>query len=115
MYPLTCPGGYSVPLKTGQYEIVGVRATVNDTTALSQIVLYDDGGIISNTGRILPTSFDPGSSGKKKTVLVCNVKGIANLDANLEVLFPEPIKTRYGLSISASTNIVAGSLQVYCR
>ncbi len=115
MYPLTCAGGYSVPLRGGLFEIVGVRATVSDPTVASQIVLYDDSGIDGKNGRILSSSFDPGKAARDKNALLCNVKGIADLDANLEVLFPEPLKTRHGVSASISTNLRPGTIQVYCR
>jgi hypothetical protein len=49
--------------------------------------------------------------GTIKTPLI-NVKGIANADANLEVLFPETITFRRGSSI-AFTNLVPGSTMLY--
>ena len=117
MYPVTCAGGYAVPLKAGSFEIVGLRATVNSPASASQIILYDDGGIPSGDkfGRILPSDFDPGTIDSKRVTQLCNIKGIANLDANLEVLFPEPIKTRFGTSVSILSNVVPGSVELYVR
>lgn len=115
MYPITCAGGYSIPVKAGQFDIIGIRATVSNTAAASQIILYDDGYSGEDWGRILPGTFDPGSSEQVKVVLISNIKGIANVDANLEVLFPEPVRIRHGTSVSKTTNLVPGSIQVYCR
>jgi hypothetical protein len=104
MYILTCRGGYPIPLTPGterRIEIVGVRATVNDTTADSRLTLIDDYGQVRT---------DVGTD-----ITLCDIKGLADMDANLEVLFPEPLKTRKGIAATAVTNLIQGSILVYVR
>lgn len=100
-----------MPLKAGRFEILGVRATVNTTTSASRVKLIDDPAIGDNAkfGNIYTSSY------AGKGVTICDIKGMADIDANLEVLFPEPIKLRHGISLIQADNIVPGSLVVYAR
>ena len=109
MYPITCPGGYPVPAKSGKFEVSGFCVTVDDPTADSAFALVDDSTIDQSgeTGKLLTTLTD------KKGVLIY-LKGLANIDNVLAYGFDEPIKTRYGLSIYG-TNIKSGSVCVYRR
>ena len=107
MYVCQCAGKFPMPFAKHKSRIIGLRATVNDTTAASQVRLWDDSGIT------------PGEYGETKTTSetdltteIINIKGIASADANLEVLFPEPLALRYGTSIAVS-NVVPGSLMLY--
>lgn len=114
MYPLQCYAGIPMPVKSGKFQIVGYKAAVETTTSASQLVLVDDEDIIPTDkfGKLIGNVADI-NSGDKKTVIV-NKKGIASVDGMLEEFFPEPIKTRYGISVHAE-NIVGGSLCVYVR
>jgi hypothetical protein len=110
MYPLTCRGGFPMPIKAGRFEVIGFRATVKTTTSDSRVRIIDDPRIVEgdNWGYLLPASY----TGKETPL--ADVKGMADIDSNLEVLFPEPVKTRWGISVYAD-NIEAGSLELYVR
>lgn len=104
MYINTCKGGYPCPLTRGEQtkiEVLGIRATVSDPTAVSQITLVDDIGQVR-----ADTAYD---------VTLVDCKGLANSDANLEVLFPEPLKTRNGIAATNITNLIQGSILLYVR
>lgn len=106
MYVCQCRGEYPMPFAKNKSKIIGFRATVSDTTAASQVILWDDSSIKSGNLGVVKTLTDD------RTVQIVNIKGIAAADANLEVLFPEPLTLRYGTSI-ATSNVVAGSLMLY--
>ena len=109
MYPIQCPGGFSVPTKAGKFEVCGFCVTVETPASASEFAIVDDPGIdqSGSTGRILPNLTD------QKNILA-HIKGLAAGDAVLSYEFSEPIKTRYGISIY-STNTLAGSMCVYRR
>ena len=109
MYPIQCPGSFSVPAKSGKFEVCGFSVTVNDPTANSQFAIVDDPGIKESwtTGRLLE-SLD------EQVGILVNIKGLADIDTLLSYEFSEPIKTRYGISIYG-TNLKAGSVCVYRR
>ena len=111
MYPLTCRGGFPMPVKAGRFEIVGVRATVNTTSSDSRLRLIDDPNIKEGDqyGKILSDTYTGAGT------QIVDVKGLASTDANLEVLFPEPMKLRYGVSITHADNLVTGSIALYVR
>lgn len=109
MYVQTCAGGYPNPLKAGRYEVLGFRVTVKTPASASQIQLWDDSNI-KDTDRV---GYVKDIDADLKT-MIANIKGLANSDANLEVLFPEPLKLRRGLS-GAFTNIVPGSFFLYVK
>lgn len=102
-----------MPVKKGRFEILGFTATVSDPTAASQIQMWDDESItdVSTQGNIL--TIGSTEAAQRKT-LIANIKGIANADACLEVLFPEHLKTRRGISV-ATSNIVGGSFFLYVK
>lgn len=111
MYPMTCAGGYPVPIKGGRFEVIGFKATVNTTTSDSRVTLMDDPFINEGDkqGRILTASYaDRGTK-------FIDVKGMADIDANLEVLFPEPMKIRNGVSLIRADNVVPGSMILYIK
>jgi hypothetical protein len=104
MYINTCVGGYPCPITKGvptKIEVLGVRATVSDPTAVSRITLVDDIGKLRSD-----TAYD---------VTIVDCKGMANADANIEVLFPEPLKTRNGVAATDITNLIQGSILLYVR
>jgi len=107
MYVLQCAGGYPIPLTSGgdayevRKEIMGVCATATSTAAASQLTLIDDYGKVKTDENI--------------DVTLVDLKGVANVDGNISVMFPEPVKTRKGIAVSAATNLVQGSILVYCR
>lgn len=110
MYPLQCYAGYFVPIKEGRLEIIGVQTVVSTTSSASRIVFTDDKDIKDRDkfGKIKPSNYD-----KQKGII--DVKGIANIDAILEQFFPNPLKTRFGLSAVETTNIVPGTIKVYVK
>ncbi len=109
MYPLTCVGGFAMPVKAGKMEVVGFMVTVDDKTADSRFAIVDDPAIKSsdNWGQLLSTL-----TNQKK--ILADYKGQGNVDTILGVLFDEPIKTRNGISIFTD-NVLAGSVCVYVR
>jgi len=103
MYPLTCAGGYPVPIKAGRFSICGVAMTASDPTAASRCTFVDSGGFIIET-----------DSQDLKPVLA-DIKGVANVDGLKSVFFPEPIRVRNGISIANLTNVVSGRTIVYVQ
>jgi hypothetical protein len=98
-----------MPIKKGKFEIVGIVATVNDTTAASRLTLID-----SDDFKVYPDASDIQWSHDRCTIF--DQKGLANADATLGVIFPEPLKCNRGLALnSLSTNLVAGKTFVYVR
>jgi hypothetical protein len=112
MKPLTCRAGYPMPFSTKdgkRYEVWGFCATVSDTTAASRFTLVDspDFKIIANDKDLNPVN-------NRRPIV--DVKGLANGDGYLSVIFPEPYKTIEGVVIAASTaNLEAGKTFVYVR
>lgn len=103
MYPIECSGKFFVPSKLGQFDVVGMQATVDDITAVSRVVLIDD-----ESYSIKPSTYD-----KKKGVI--DVKGLPNQKGILEQVFPTPIRILKGISIVQTTNVVPGTVKVYVR
>jgi len=110
MQPVLCAGGYPIPItKKGRHEIVAIVATVNDTTAASRLTLLD-----SEDYRIVDDGNDLQYKDKRR--LIFDQKGMANADATLGVVFPEPLKVIHGFTITgATTNLVAGKTFIYTR
>lgn len=104
MYPLQCYAGHAMPIsKGGKFEVWGVSAKVNDSTAASQLKLVDadDFKCIADDGI-------------KRPVLV-DVAGLANADGNIGILFPAPLKVRNGVVTAKATNLKGGSIQLFVR
>lgn len=108
MYVKTCAGGFPNPISGGKFEIFGFRATVSTPTASSRIQMWDDSNIKDGGTGYVYTIDDV-----IKTK-IADIKGVEDVDANLEVFFPEPLKTRRGISI-AFTNLVPGTFMLYVR
>ena len=109
MYVQQCFGGFPVPLGAGKFEVFGVKATVSDPTAASRLTLIDDMDLPAgnNTGRVLTED--------NQKVQFVDIKGVANVDATLEVFFSEPIKTRKGVSTINASNLIGGKVMLYIR
>ncbi len=109
MYPLTCLGGFSMPVRAGKMEIVGYSVAAETAATAIELQVVDDVQIKSDDkfGRLL-TSFD-----SNKTELF-HKKGIAVYGVQIDTMFPEPIKTRHGISIRTE-NVKAGSFCLYVR
>ena len=112
MYVAQCAGGYPMPLKAGKFEVYGVRATIKDPTAAARLTLLDDETIVdgSKVGNIYP----PDTYMTKKTIIM-DERTVANTVGNIEMMFPEAIKTRQGISVAGMTNILGGSTMLYVR
>lgn len=112
-YPLTCAAGFNVPARAGKYEILGFTATVADATVDSQMAIVDDARI----GQDVKQGFiiDSLESPTEYKNIIANIKGHGSAyDTVLEWFPPEPVKTRYGISL-CFTNIEQGSLCLYVR
>jgi len=109
MYPIQCHAGFAMPVKAGKMEIVGFHATVDLLTATSEFAIVDDNTIKPDDkwGHLLGTIED-----QDGIIVYC--KGLGSIDTSLDFVFPEPIKTRYGISIYGD-NLLAGSVCVYVR
>ncbi len=103
MYALECYANYYLPIKIGQFKVLGLEATVQDTSAPSRVVLIDD-----DSGIPLGEDYDI-----KKGLI--DIKGLPNSKGILEINFPEPIVTRKGITIVQSTNIVGGTIKLWVR
>lgn len=102
-YPITCAGGYPVPIKAGKMEVTGVLATADSTAAASRLTLVDDDAYSALT-----------DDSDAKPVLA-DLKGIANSDGNISVFFSEPIKVRKGVTVCNASNLLGGRVFVYIR
>lgn len=110
-YMLTCLGGFNVPARQGKFSIVGMSAAVNDSTIDSELGIVDDTGILESweCGRLLSSTI-----GQNKNV-IADVKGDGSAyDSFLEWTAPEPIKTRYGISL-ITVNVKPGTVCVYVK
>ena len=110
-YPITCYAGFPMPLSIGKYEITGIAATVDDPTAASYVILYDDSSIKASDLFGKMVLFEDLDETKYQFIYL---KGLANVDTLLSYEWAEPLKTRYGLSVCCN-NIRGGSLAVYRR
>ena len=99
MYPVTCAGGHAVPIKAGRFEIYGVAAIAEDTTASMRLTFVD-----SSQNKILA---DEAASG---TVII-DLQG----DTMFGEYFPEPIKVRNGICVTNATNVLAGRTRLMIR
>ena len=112
-YMLRCVAGYNAPARQGKFEIVGFSATVADPTAASQFAIIDDPAIKAEweAGRIIDSIEAP----TEQKYIIANQKGSGSAyDTVLEWIAPEPVKTRYGISL-CFTNIEQGSMCVYVK
>ena len=109
MRPIQCLGKFAMPIKAGKFDILGMEATVSDTALASRFAIVDDESIkpTDNNGVIL-------NSLLYKRDVLADVKGVASVDSTIGFMFPEPIKTRHGISLYHE-NLVAGSVIVYTR
>lgn len=109
MQPLMCRGGYPMPICKGKHEIVAIIATVSDPTAASRINIID-----SDDFKIVTDGLDLQYKDNRRTIF--DMRGLANADASIGIVFPEPLKTTRGISLnSLSTNLKAGMIFVYVR
>jgi len=105
MYPLVCPGGYGIPMKTGRFEICQIRAAVTTPANAAQLKLADYD--ITAAGGI------PGTKDSNHVLLADLKKGTEQVDIGMQ--FKEPIKVRNGICPLTITNLVPGSIFVYIR
>jgi hypothetical protein len=104
MQPLLCKGGYPLPIGKGKKEIYGVVAAVNDTASASRLTLRD-----SNDFNVTPSAVNLKG-------IFADIKGLANADGVIGLMFSEPIKVIDGVCItSASTNLLPGRTFLYVR
>ena len=109
MQPLMCAGGFPMPIKKGRFEIYAILATIDDTTVESRITLID-----SEDFKIVPDSNDMQYKDSRR--MIFDMKGLANADGCIGMVFPEPIKVIKGISLnSLSNNLTAGKTFVYTR
>jgi hypothetical protein len=103
MYPITCAGGYPIPIKKGRFKICGLVVTVDDTTAASRCTLVDSAEFKELT-----------DDQTLKPVLV-DLKGLPNAEGVMGIMFPAPIQVRDGVTVSNLSNVLAGRTIVYIQ
>jgi hypothetical protein len=103
MQPIRCQGGYAVPIKAGKMEIVGIQAPCEDIASMSRLRVVDNG-----SGEVLAET----SYGNK---IVAEGKRMTNVDGNITIPFPEPLKVTDGVNVTYAQNLVPGSILVYVR
>ena len=110
MYPLQCRGSFFNPAKVGSFQIVGFQVTVANLGSDARVALIDDPHLRNESvGFVYGTDPDD-------VFPIIDVQAQADQEGTIESWFPEPIKTRHGISIGAdTTNIEAGSLKVFAR
>jgi len=113
MYPLQCVAGFNVPARAGKYDVAGFTAAIEDPTADSYIAIIDDPDIDQSgkAGKIIG-SIEPPT--EQKYIIARVDKDASATEGTLSWEPLEPIKTRYGTSLSF-TNIKQGSFCLYVR
>lgn len=101
MYPITCAGGYPIPIKKGRFKIHGFLVTAK-TTSLATRCTFVDGD-----------DFKEITDDQTMKPVLADLKGLANAEDVIGVMFPEPIQVRDGITISNGTNLIAGRTLVY--
>lgn len=101
MYPITCAGGYPIPIKKGRFKICGVAITANSTAAASRCTFVD-----SDDFKIITESQDT-------KVILADLKGLANGSGWETQMFAEPIQVRDGIAICNGVNTATGRIIVY--
>lgn len=111
MYPIQCPAGYPMALAGGKgTTILGFQGTVEATATASQVTIVDDERITGKFGNLLSSTEAttiPTQIMEKKGFCIFN-------NGTLEFWLPEPIKTRFGISVYV-TNIIPSTLKVFRR
>ena len=104
MYPIQCHGGYSLPIKAGKFEVLGVQIPASSTAVATRITLRD-----SAASKVVTDAPESGS-------VIFDGQGIANGDGAISVMFAEPIKVRNGVTVDDNfSNGTAGKNCVYIR
>lgn len=111
-YPLTCAAGYPNPMREGKFEVLQIRATVSNPSADTRVTIVDDPNIKvgDRVGKMYANSFVQQSATR-----ILDTKLTGDSGGDVDVVFAEPVKCHYGLSIVNADNIVPGSLCVYVR
>ncbi len=112
MYVAQCYAGFPMPLKAGKFEVCGVRATPTSAAAAARMTLLDDDTLVDGdrNGKMYSAT----DSHSRKTIFA-DVRTAANESGNIDVIFPAPIKMRYGVSVAGLSNIIGGSITLYIR
>lgn len=103
MYPLQCSAGYPMPVKDGKFEIFAVGVKYTTAGSEYELALWDTGA-----NAIIDQDNPPGDARR-----IFHFFG--KDDASPYFPFPEPLKTRKGISIGTISNIDAGQIYVYVR
>jgi hypothetical protein len=104
MYPITCAGGYPIPIKKGRFKIHGFLVTANNTASATRCTFIDSDDFKQIT--------DTASNLKNKPVIF-DLKGLANAEDTIGVMFAEPVHVRNGITIANGTNLIPGRTLVF--
>lgn len=111
MYVAQCFAGFPMPLKAGKYEVFGVRASIKDATAAARLTLVDDQDL--EEGAKWGAIYSTAEVADKKCMII-DERTVANTVGNIDVMFPEPIKLRRGISMAGS-NLRGGTVTLLIR
>jgi hypothetical protein len=103
MYPLQCTAGYPMPVKDGKFEIVAISAKLSTVGTDWELSLWDTG-----VNAIVDEDNPPGDSKRIFHLLDTG-------DQSPFISFPEPLKTRKGISVGATSGLDAGQIYVYVK
>jgi hypothetical protein len=103
MYPLQCTAGYPMPVKDGKFEIVAVGAKFTTAATAYEIAIWDTG-----VNALIDEDNPPVDARR-----IFHFYG--KDDASPFCVFPDPLKTRKGISIGTIGNIDPGQIYVYVK
>lgn len=127
-YVAQCFAGFAMPLIAGKSEIIGIRATISDSTKAARLTLIDDptlDAMVDITGSGTRPRWGKGyGDGARSTPdgshgipVLIDIQASANaLDGVLRAdAMAEPIKVRNGISATNAYNLIGGSITMYIR
>ena len=107
MQPLTCPGGYGVPMYAGNFTIKRVTCRAAAVGTATVVRLSDDSTIVPGTkfGK-LPKNKTP-----SQRLIVDLERAVDTSDISEEL----NVRVTNGISPITTSNVLAGSLMVYVK
>ena len=107
-YPITCKGGYPMPIRPGKFKIKRILAAVSDRTANSRLILIDD--------HTLTSSDNQGTVRSTKTssyTQIIDMKGVGGQGMGYLDSGEINLKLRDGLTVVDTTNLQPGGICIY--
>jgi hypothetical protein len=116
-YVAQCLAGFAMPLRAGKFDVIGVRATISDTSKAARLTLFDDSTLDSlNKGDRYGKGYSGTDPVAKPATLFDMYAAASALDGILRIDFTdEPITVRNGISATNAYNLVGGSVCLYIK